>query len=268
MQENIDKVKLDDEKVKEVGIENCVQMSKILLENKVTGIHYYTMNLERSVNEVLKQLKLVKKRESSRDLPWKRNSNPKRLQENVRPIFWKNNSKSYLCKTFYWDEFPNGIWGDSRSPAFGNITEQFISFSRHQNKDSKKCKQFKLLWGEKLNDLNDVSQVFINYIEGKINKIPWCEETELSTEIVLIKDILIKLNQNHIFTINSQPPINGACSSDKNVGWGPSDGYVYQKMYIEFFINNKHLEILKYIIAEYPQIYYQAANKYGGKLNF
>ena len=265
LQSKIDEVKLDDEKVKEVGILQCVEMSKVLLENNVLGIHFYTMNLERSVDEVLNRLNIKKKNENVRELPWKRNSNPKRCQENVRPIFWKNNSKSYLKKTFYWDEFPNGIWGDSRSPAFGNIEDQFISFSKFKQ-DPKKYKEKKSIWGENIFDLNDVAKVFINYIEGKINKIPWCEETELSNEISLIKETLIKLNMKHIFTINSQPSVNGVKSQDKNVGWGPCDGYVYQKMYIEFFINKEHLKVLETIILnDYPQIFYQAVNKQNGK---
>jgi hypothetical protein len=40
----------------------------------------------------------------------------------VRPIFWANRPKSYMVRTNSWDEFPNGRWGDSRSPAYGELT--------------------------------------------------------------------------------------------------------------------------------------------------
>ena len=170
--ESLEKVKHDDEKVKELGIDHCTRMSFKLLENGFLGLHYYTLNLEKSVCEVLRRLNLSSS-PKNRELPWKKNNHPKRNSENVRPIFWKNNSKSYLSKTWYWDEFPNGIWGDSRSPAFGNISEHFVSFCKDYLKDTKKYKQLKKLWGEKLTNLDDVSKIFIDYIDGKITKLPW-----------------------------------------------------------------------------------------------
>ena len=39
-----------------------------------------------------------------------------------------------------------------------------------------------------------------------------------------------------MFTINSQPQVNAAPSSDEKYGWGPQNGYVYQKAYFEFFV--------------------------------
>ena len=265
LQEKVEKLKNDDEKVKECGVENCYNICKKLLENGVQGIHFYTMNLEKSVNDILKKLDL-KIPPKTRELPWKKLTNPKRVAENVRPIFWKNNSKSYLSKTWYWDEFPNGIWGDSRSPAFGNLTDHFVSFCKDYipSKDStKKINQLKKMWGSKISCLDDVSSVFLNYIDGKITKLPWCEESELHNEILLIKDVLYNLNKNHIYTINSQPAVNGKPSSDQYVGWGPGDGYVYQKMYIEFFIDKTKLDKMIKIINKYSSIYYQAINKNG-----
>jgi methylenetetrahydrofolate reductase (NADPH) len=47
----------------------------------------------------------------------------RRDSEEVRPIFWSNKPKSYIARTNTWDEFPNGRWGDSRSPAFSNIDD-------------------------------------------------------------------------------------------------------------------------------------------------
>lgn len=45
-------------------------------------------------------------------------------EETVRPIFWANNSKSYLARTGNWDEFPNGRWGVSRSAAYGGALDE------------------------------------------------------------------------------------------------------------------------------------------------
>jgi methylenetetrahydrofolate reductase (NADPH) len=172
LEESLEKVKNDDEKVKEVGIYHTTKMCMQLLDNGVLGLHFYTLNLEKSVSEVLRRINLTSS-PKSREFPWKKNNHPKRNSENVRPIFWKNNSKSYLSKTWYWDEYPNGIWGDSRSPAFGNISEHFVSFCKDYLKDNKKSKQLKKMWGDKLTSIDDVSRTFINYIDGKINKLPW-----------------------------------------------------------------------------------------------
>jgi methylenetetrahydrofolate reductase (NADPH) len=116
-----------------------------VFDNGVLALHFYTLNLEKSVNEVLKTLDF-KMRSPERKLPWKDSHNPKRDSENVRPVFWKNKSKSYISKTWYWDEYPNGMWGDSRSPAFGDITEHFNSFChKHIDIDSLDQKKFKPL---------------------------------------------------------------------------------------------------------------------------
>jgi methylenetetrahydrofolate reductase (NADPH) len=263
--DNLENCKSDDEKVKELGIENCTFICRKLLEREVKGIHFYTMNLEKSTTEVLKNLGL-KIPSKARELPWKKYTNPRRNEENVRPIFWKYNSKSYLSKTFHWDEYPNGIWGDSRSPAFGNVTEHFVSLCKGKLGETKKRKNLRKIWGEKLQSIQDVEKVFINYIEGNIKKLPWCEESELQNEIIYIKDLLINMNQNGILTVNSQPAVNGKPSDDKIFGWGPSDGYVYQKMYVEFFIEKTKLEKLICIMKNYPSVNFQALNNDGDSI--
>ena len=42
--------------------------------------------------------------------------------QDVRPINWANRPKSYIARTNQWDEYPNGRWGDARSPAFGELS--------------------------------------------------------------------------------------------------------------------------------------------------
>jgi hypothetical protein len=46
-----------------------------------------------------------------------------------------------------------------------------------------------------------------------------------------MKEELLRVNRQGILTINSQPNINGKPSSDPIVGWGPSGGYVFQKVW-------------------------------------
>jgi hypothetical protein len=53
-----------------------------------------------------------------RAFPWRGSrANLKGMSEEVRPINWANRPKSYIKRTITWDEFPNGRWGDNRSPA-------------------------------------------------------------------------------------------------------------------------------------------------------
>ena len=78
-----------------------------------------------------------------RSLPWKKPSFKNRSGEEVRPIFWANNPNSYVARTHDWDEFPNGRWGLSRSPAFGEVDEYFsMSKQIHSNTEDRKK-----LWG-------------------------------------------------------------------------------------------------------------------------
>jgi methylenetetrahydrofolate reductase (NADPH) len=66
-----------------------------------------------------------------------------------------------------------------------------------------------------------------------------------------------------LLTINSQPCVNGAKSSDPVFGWGPKNGFIYQKAYYEFFIPKRLLSLLVEYLNEYPMISYQATNAQG-----
>jgi len=47
----------DKEKIAEIGVEHSVSQCQDLLENKVPGIHFYTLNKSRSTREILERLK-------------------------------------------------------------------------------------------------------------------------------------------------------------------------------------------------------------------
>jgi hypothetical protein len=86
------------------------------------GFHFYTLNLERSTRLILEGLGFVAPIEQVKPLPWNPSLAKNREKETVRPIFWRNRPKSYIQRTEQWDEFPNGRWGDSRSPGKSNAT--------------------------------------------------------------------------------------------------------------------------------------------------
>jgi methylenetetrahydrofolate reductase (NADPH) len=88
-----------------------------------------------------------------------------------------------------------------------------------------------------------VSKVFVAYLSGSIKKFPFSEGS-LAAETSTISEPLLKMNQNKLLTINSQPKVNGAKSTDPTYGWGPEKGYVYQKSYIEFFIHKNLIQNL------------------------
>jgi len=78
-----------------------------------------------------------------------------------------------------------------------------------------------------------------------------------------LKDELILLNKNGFLSINSQPRINGASSTDEKVGWGPKGGYIYQKAYVEFFTSPTNLKIFMETIKDFPSLTFHAVNLQG-----
>lgn len=94
-------------------------------------------------------------------------------------------------------------------------------------------KQLKM-WGTLENEL-DIGKLIIKFTSGKVKRLPW-SESNLHSETSHINDFIKSLNTNYFFTTNSQPKVNGAKSTDPVFGWGPKDGYIYQKSYIEFLI--------------------------------
>ncbi|CCH41408.1 methylenetetrahydrofolate reductase (NADPH) [Wickerhamomyces ciferrii] len=232
----------DDQLVRKIGTELVAEMcSKLINSGFVKHLHFYTMNLEKSSIMVLEKLGLINSNEQTQNnteaLPWRKSLNPNRNSETVRPIFWKNRKYSYITRTQDWDEFPNGRWGDPNSAAFGDV-ELFTSGLLRQS--SKRCIE---LWGEPKN-FKDVSQLVVKYLQGEVNSLPW-SDTPITAEIDSIKNELIEINQNGILTINSQPRVNGEPSNHPAFGWGPKDGFVYQKQYLEFLMPKS--KILKLI---------------------
>lgn len=61
---------------------------------------------------------------------------------------------------------------------------------------------------------------------------------------------LEKLTRRGWWTVCSQPAVNGAPSTDEVLGWGPGDGYVYQKCFVEFFAEREDVDKLEQKVAE------------------
>ncbi|CAI8055832.1 Methylenetetrahydrofolate reductase, partial [Geodia barretti] len=202
---------------------------------------------------------------SLKTLPWKAPASHKRCAEDVRPIFWAQRPKSYIHRSKEWDDFPNGRWGNSSSPAFGELADYHLFYLRTRWKPER----LRVMWGEELNCPEDVFHVFECYLTGNRNKngvkvtsLPWNDD-ELAMETSLLTQQLAAINRRGVLTINSQPAVNGRSSSDPVIGWGEKGGFVYQKAYLEFFCSPSFMRALMTVLVDYPQVNYHIVNRQG-----
>ncbi|XP_030661816.1 methylenetetrahydrofolate reductase isoform X2 [Nomascus leucogenys] len=262
----IEPIKDNDAAIRNYGIELAVSLcQELLASGLVPGLHFYTLNREMATTEVLKRLGMWTE-DPRRPLPWALSAHPKRREEDVRPIFWASRPKSYIYRTQEWDEFPNGRWGNSSSPAFGELKDYYLFYLKSKSPKEELLK----MWGEELTSEESVFEVFVLYLSGEPNRnghkvtcLPWNDEP-LAAETSLLKEELLRVNRQGILTINSQPNINGKPSSDPIVGWGPSGGYVFQKAYLEFFTSRETAEALLQVLKKYElRVNYHLVNVKG-----
>jgi len=252
----LEPVKNDDLAVREMGKSLVAGMCRRILASGIHHLHFYTMNLAQATRMVLEELDWMPSpdRPLKQALPWKQSLGLGRRAEDVRPIFWRNRNKSYVMRTQEWDEFPNGRWGDSRSPAFGELDAYGIGLVGTNEQNRQK-------WGEPAS-VSDVAALFVRYLEKKLDSLPW-SESPLTSEADPIKDDLIRLNRRGLITVNSQPAVNGVRSSHPVHGWGPPNGYVYQKAYLELLVPpDVYAEIIARV-REDPDLTYYAVTKSG-----
>ena len=164
----LEKIKDNDEAIRIFGIESAVKLCKDLLDSGlVHGVHFYTLNREVAVTEVLHKLALWDAENSLRDLPWKHSTTnyDQRHNEDVRPIFWSIRPKSYVCRTSDWDQFPNGRWGNSSAASFGDLKDYHIFYSPKAN-----AKDVLNQLGQEINDERDIWHIFESFVLGEPNK--------------------------------------------------------------------------------------------------
>jgi methylenetetrahydrofolate reductase (NADPH) len=117
------------------------------------------------------------------------------------------------------------------------------------------------LWGHPTT-FKDIADLFQKFCSCKLSALPWSDQPVLSETSVISKQ-LARVNALGFLTINSQPAVNGVRSDDKMFGWGPSNGYVYQKAYLEFFASPELLDSLITHIERDPGTTYYVINKRG-----
>ncbi|EPS28159.1 hypothetical protein PDE_03105 [Penicillium oxalicum 114-2] len=252
----LEPVKNDDAAVREVGKRLIADMCRKVMASGINHLHFYTMNLAQATKLVLEELGLAPSEEApiQRALPWRPSLALGRRTEDVRPVFWRNRNSSYVARTQTWDEYPNGRWTDSRSPAFGEVDAYGVRLKGTNEQNIK-------LWGEP-KSVKDLSDIFIRFLEGKLDRLPW-SDSPISPEANDIKDLLIDLNRRGFLTINSQPAVNGVKSSHPIYGWGPKNGFVYQKAYLELLVPPSLIDELISRIERNDDLTYHAIRKNG-----
>ena len=161
-------MKDDSTAVMNYGISYAAEMCKQLFENgHVHGLHFYTLNGETSITEMLQKAGMFPK-ERTRKLPWMQGPADARrgCMELVRPIFWTSRPRSYMIRTSNWDEFSNGRWGDSSAASFGELKDyHLVLLGTQKNKED-----LLNMWGRELDSPEDVFEMFVCYLTGKENR--------------------------------------------------------------------------------------------------
>jgi methylenetetrahydrofolate reductase (NADPH) len=272
-----EEIQNDDDTVKDIGVDVLVKMIDEIYEKtegRIKGIHFYTLNLEKSIAQIVNKSqhlsKVVTKKES--ELEAEVSSSDDEIDESVttakraayanrfnttnkvisdvqavhnvkmnhssssqlQKLISISAGKGVLGKDATWDDFPNGRFGDSRSPAYGEIDGYGPSLKVTSSRAYE-------LWGYPTTK-KDIGKIFVNYLLKKVDCLPW-SELSLSPETALIQEELINLNENCYFTVASQPAVNCTSSKDKILGWGPSNGFIYQKAFVEMFVSKEDWEV-------------------------
>lgn len=221
----------DDNQVKQYGVEVITNIINQLKQRSklVKGFHFYTLNLEKCVAQVLENANLVA---SDRTPDYNANENrvdPDRVtDEKPAAAISISTGKGDLGREATWDDFPNGRFGNSKSPAYGEID----GYGPTLHVDNAQALS---LWGYPV-DTKDINKLFVKHITNELEVIPWCDQ-KLGAETALIQEELLGLNEKGWWTVASQPATGASAkSTDKIFGWGPPGGHVFQKSFVEFFI--------------------------------
>lgn len=265
--QSLEQVKADDEKVKEVGVEilsSIIDKIKSTPSPHRRGFHFFPLNLEKAVSLTLEKCKLLSSIEedaedscavaesepnvsdgtssfkASRKLSSRRQSSPHnhltsdtRSTSSLEPpsratTLAISHGIGSLGREATWDDYPNGRFGDARSPAFGEIDGYGPSL--HLSPAAARIK-----WGSPTS-LADISELFLRHLRGNLDQLPWSEGPLNAETRVIQSQLCALIEQKGWLSIASQPSADGIASSDPTFGWGPRGGFCFQKAFVEFWI--------------------------------
>lgn len=113
----------DDEQVKQMGVEILVEMiSRIYseTEHRVRGFHFYTLNLERTTAMILDRSNVVHaptRIPAEAAKPVAGTQSIDSVIADVKGLEVSEKAAPSMTTEASWDDFPNGRWGDPRSPG-------------------------------------------------------------------------------------------------------------------------------------------------------
>ncbi|WVN89599.1 methylenetetrahydrofolate reductase [Cryptococcus depauperatus CBS 7841] len=289
-------ISADDAAVKRYGAELATKMVRRILDSGfVSGVHFCTLNLEKSVWTILDNLGWMEERHGKSAPRNKVIENdghsdgismngkaPNHAASHTSNLSISPSEASYIAQLGFhtlppapknglgtqggnngedsWDEYPNGRFTDVRSPAYGEIDGWGSGLKITGTQVLKE-------WGVPTS-VADLSALFISYLRSDIQAptTPFCD-LPLSPESHSILPHLISLNstESQHWTVGSQPAVDAAKSEDPVFGWGPRGGYVFQKAFVEFFVREDEVKRLEEKVKlAGGTITMYAANKAGG----
>ena len=327
----IEAVKNDDEEVKKIGVDIIGELVEQIRsmpqpDGLPRGLHFYTLNLEKSVAFILERCKLLptigdsevnssddsdvavegkevvngirsqhqisnraKRRASSvnaqphnRVILESRTKSPNGITTNSnghssmrtkhevedggsgipasKPTRTHNlmisEGQGSLGREATWDDFPNGRWGPSHSPAFGEIDGYGPSLKVGPITARR-------LWGHP-ESAADITDLFKRHVTGELHAVPWSDDVDadgvsntgegaLRAETEHIRKELLSLINQGYWTLASQPAVDGVRSDDPTFGWGPKgEGFVFQKAFVEFFCSSSAWSMLRQKLVDAP----------------
>ncbi|KAH7889616.1 methylenetetrahydrofolate reductase-domain-containing protein [Phlebopus sp. FC_14] len=273
-------IRHDDQLVKEYGVRLAVDIiRKVTGAGVVPGFHFCTLNLEKSVQLVLENLQWAGGSPTVRnrliaDSPAPLIHPP--LPQSDLVITPSNASttaaialvskptleceppgRGELNNAATWDDFPNGRFGDYKSPAFGT-QDQWGGLGLSVNVAHSQAE-----WGHPVT-ADDLTNLFLRYLESEIVSTPF-SSSPLSSESDTILPYLKKLTSKGLWTICSQPAVDSVSSTDQIFGWGPRGGYVSQKGFVEFFAEESIVDQIELKIEKEANgwVHFFAANFQG-----
>jgi len=288
-------IKADDAAVKNYGAKLATQMVQRLIDSKlVPGVHFCTLNLEKSVRTIMENLEWNFKRPVSATSSPLGRHNQLIADDTIVPgvgaegmLSISPSDASVLAQWGLsrareaaspahnvlgtnppppigedpWDEFPNGRFTDVRSPAYGEIDGWGSGLKMSPAQALKE-------WGTPAT-MEDLSALFTRYLKGDPDTptTPFCD-MPLSPESATVLPYLLELNSAKLkhWTVGSQPAVDAARSEDPMHGWGPPGGYVFQKAFVEFFVPLSEVQRLQHklvALARGGNISMYASNRKG-----
>ncbi|KAH9993822.1 MTHFR-domain-containing protein [Russula vinacea] len=245
--------------IKDYGISLSVEIiQRLVEEGGVRGVHFCTLNLEKSVRSILEiwdgPQGLYVDKESIGPAEQPTTTNPDLITTPAGATSSAANGAHRTGEVNYsatWDEFPNGRFGDANSPAFGS-QDLWGGFGRIETPSHPRPRT-----------LADITALSLSFLSGKITSYPF-STAPLSSESQLILPHLLRLAGHGWWPVSSQPAVDGTPSEDDTVGWGPPGGYVYQKPFVEFFASEAIVERLERAIKSMNGVVdFLAGNKAG-----